>query len=82
MEIGWIAAIFIGGLSGWVASMVLGANTGIVVNIILGVVGAAVANIVLGLVGVKFVGWFGYAVAGFIGAAVLIAVGRIIQQRR
>jgi uncharacterized membrane protein YeaQ/YmgE (transglycosylase-associated protein family) len=43
-EIGWIAAIIVGGLAGWLAEMIMKTGTGILVNIILGIVGAALAN--------------------------------------
>ena len=42
-EIGWIAAIIIGGLAGWLAEMFMKSGTGILTNIVLGIVGAAVA---------------------------------------
>jgi uncharacterized membrane protein YeaQ/YmgE (transglycosylase-associated protein family) len=48
-SIGWIAAIFIGGLAGWIASNFMKSDTGIVMNILLGIVGAAVASALLGL---------------------------------
>ena len=43
-EIGWIAAIIVGGLAGWLAEMFMKSGTGILMNIILGIVGAALAN--------------------------------------
>ena len=55
-------------------------NTGLLMNILLGVVGAAVARALLGLVGVTFTGWIGYLIAGFIGACILIAIGRAIKR--
>lgn len=80
--VGWIAAIVIGGLAGWLAGMMMKSNTGIVMNIILGVVGAIVASLLLGVLGVSFGGWLGYLIAGFIGACILIAVGRALSSRR
>jgi len=51
-------------------------------NIILGIIGAAVASWLFGLVGVSFgPGWASYMLAGFIGAVILIFVGRLIRQR-
>jgi uncharacterized membrane protein YeaQ/YmgE (transglycosylase-associated protein family) len=78
--IGWIAAIIIGGLAGWLAEMFMKSNTGLVMNIVLGIVGAIVASALLGLVGVPLGGWIGYLIAGFIGACVLIAVGRMLKR--
>jgi uncharacterized membrane protein YeaQ/YmgE (transglycosylase-associated protein family) len=43
---------------------------------VLGVIGAAVASWLLGLLGISFAGWIGYLIAGFIGACILIAIGR------
>jgi len=40
-EIGWIAAIIIGGLAGWLAEMFMKSGTGMLINIVLGIVGAA-----------------------------------------
>jgi uncharacterized membrane protein YeaQ/YmgE (transglycosylase-associated protein family) len=50
-EIGWIAAIIIGGLAGWLAEMFMKSGTGILTNIVFGIVGAAVANSLLRSVG-------------------------------
>ncbi len=36
-------------------------------------------NIVLGIIGVQLMGWTSYLIAGFIGANVLIAIGRAIR---
>jgi uncharacterized membrane protein YeaQ/YmgE (transglycosylase-associated protein family) len=81
-EVGWIAAIIIGGLAGWLAEMFMKSNTGVFMNIILGIVGAAIASFLLGLVGVGFGGWLGYLIAGFIGACILIALGRMVRGSR
>ena len=43
-EIGWIAAIIIGGLAGWLAENFMKSDTGLLTNIILGIVGAAIAS--------------------------------------
>ena len=81
-EIGWIAAIIIGGLAGWFAEMFMKSNTGVMMNIILGIVGAVIANALLSFFGVILTGWLGYLVAGFIGACILIAVGRMFRGTR
>jgi uncharacterized membrane protein YeaQ/YmgE (transglycosylase-associated protein family) len=78
-QVGWIAAIIIGGLAGWFASMFMKSDTGIFMNIVLGIIGAAVASVLLGLLGVGFGGWVGYLVAGFIGACILIAGARAVR---
>ena len=78
-QIGWIGAIIIGGLAGWFAEMFMKSNQGVLMNILLGIVGAALANVLLGLVGVILTGWLGYLIAGFIGACILIAIGRMLR---
>src|SRR3984885_12932905 len=80
-EIGWIAAIIVGGLAGWLAEMFMKSGTGILMNIVLGIVGAALANWLLGLFGVGLGGWIGYLIAGFIGACILIFLWRAIKGR-
>jgi uncharacterized membrane protein YeaQ/YmgE (transglycosylase-associated protein family) len=80
-EIGWIAAIIVGGLAGWLAEMFMKSGTGILMNIILGIVGAALANWLLSLLGVGLGGWIGYLIAGFIGACIIIFLWRAIRGR-
>ena len=78
--VGWIAAIIIGGLAGWLAEQFMKSNMGMLMNIILGIVGAIVANALLAVLGISLGGWIGYLIAGFIGACILIAVGRMFRR--
>ena len=79
--VGWIAAIIIGGLAGWLAEMFMKSNMGIFMNIILGIVGAALLNFILAsLLNVGYTGWLAYLIIGFIGACILIALGRMIRR--
>lgn len=78
--VGWIGAIVVGGIAGWLAEMFMKSNMGMLLNIVLGIIGAALASLVFGLVGIEFEGWVGYLIAGFIGACVLIAIGRAIKR--
>jgi uncharacterized membrane protein YeaQ/YmgE (transglycosylase-associated protein family) len=78
--VGWIAAIIIGGIAGWLAEQFMRSNMGILMNIILGIIGAIVANALLGVFGISLGGWIGYLVAGFIGACILIAIGRAFRR--
>ncbi|TKB31392.1 MAG: GlsB/YeaQ/YmgE family stress response membrane protein, partial [Mesorhizobium sp.] len=57
-------------------------NTGILMNIILGIVGAIVLNAILQAlnIGIFGVGWIAYLITGFIGACILIAVGRLVRR--
>ena len=82
MEIGWLAAIVVGGIAGWLAEQFMKSDMGLLANIILGIVGAAVASWLFSLAGIRFgPGWVGYLIAGFIGAVILIFVARLIRQR-
>ena len=80
-EIGWIAAIIVGGLAGWLAEMFMKSGMGVFMNIILGIVGAAIANALLSFFGITLGGWIGYLIAGFIGACIIIFLWRAIRGR-
>ncbi len=82
-SVGWFAAIIIGGLAGWLAEKFMKSDMGIFMNILLGIVGAIVANAILGALNISLGGgWLGYLVAGFIGACILIFVGRLFRGNR
>jgi uncharacterized membrane protein YeaQ/YmgE (transglycosylase-associated protein family) len=79
--VGWIAAIIIGGLAGWLAEMFMKSNMGLFMNIILGIVGAALLNFILAsLLNVGYTGWLAYLAIGFVGACILIALGRMLKR--
>ena len=79
--VGWIAAILIGGVAGWLAEMFMKSNMGLLMNIILGIVGAVVLNAILAILGISLgAGWIAYLVAGFIGACLLVFVGRAVRR--
>jgi len=59
-QIGWIAAIIVGGIAGWLAEQFMKSNMGLVMNIVLGIIGAAVASWLLGFLGITLGGWIGY----------------------
>jgi uncharacterized membrane protein YeaQ/YmgE (transglycosylase-associated protein family) len=59
-QVGWIAAIIIGGIAGWLAEHFMKSQMGLVMNIVLGIIGAAVASWLFGLLGITFGGWIGY----------------------
>jgi len=81
-QIGWIAAIIIGGIAGWLAEQFMKSQMGLVMNIVLGIIGAAIASWLFGFLGISF---GGYLIAGFIGACILITIVRAfsggLQQR-
>jgi len=84
-QVGWIAAVIIGGIAGWLAEQFMKSQMGLLMNIVLGIIGDAVASWLFGFLGITFGGWIGYLIAGFIGACILIAIARAfsggLQQR-
>ena len=82
MEVGWIAAIIIGGIAGWLAEQFMKSNMGLLWNIVLGMVGAVIADAILSTFGIALRGWLGYLIAGFIGACILIWIARLVMGRR
>ncbi len=51
-QIGWIAAIIIGGIAGWLAEQFMKSDMGLLMNIVLGIVGAAIASAIFSFFGV------------------------------
>ena len=43
-QVGWIAAIIIGGVAGWLAEQFMKSQMGLLMNIVLGIVGAVIAS--------------------------------------
>lgn len=79
--VGWVAAIVIGGVAGWLAEMFMKSNMGVIMNILLGIVGAALLNFILATVlNVGYTGWLPYLIIGFLGACILIALGRMLRR--
>ena len=56
-EIGWIAAIIIGGIAGWLAEQFMKSDMGLLMNIVLGIVGAAIASAIFSFFGIVLGGW-------------------------
>jgi uncharacterized membrane protein YeaQ/YmgE (transglycosylase-associated protein family) len=81
-QIGWIAAIMIGGIAGWLAEQFMKSDMGLLMNIVLGIIGAAVASAILSVFGIQLGGWLGYLIAGFIGACLLIGIVRAVRGTR
>jgi uncharacterized membrane protein YeaQ/YmgE (transglycosylase-associated protein family) len=81
--VGWITAIIVGGIAGWAAEQFMKSNMGLLMNIILGIVGAIILNAILSVLGFGPLGnqnWIAYLIVGFIGACILIAVGRMLKR--
>ena len=82
-EVGWIAAIIIGGLAGWLAERFMKSDTGVLMNIILGIVGAAIASAILSIFNISLGGgWIAYLILGFIGACLSIWIVRMVRGGR
>jgi uncharacterized membrane protein YeaQ/YmgE (transglycosylase-associated protein family) len=80
-EVGWIAAIIIGGIAGWLAEQFMKSDMGLLMNIALGIIGAAIASAILSIFGIALGGWIGYLILGFIGACLLIWIVRMFRSR-
>ena len=79
--VGLLGAIIIGGVAGWLAEQFMKSNMGLLMNIILGIVGAALLNFLLSAFGLYTgTGWLIYLIVGFIGASILIAIGRAVKR--
>jgi uncharacterized membrane protein YeaQ/YmgE (transglycosylase-associated protein family) len=81
-QVGWIAAIIIGGVAGWAAEQFMKSDMGLLMNIVLGIIGAAVASAIFSYCGVNLGGWLGYLIAGFVGACLLIWIVRAVRAIR
>lgn len=81
-QLGWLAAMIVGGLAGWLAEKVMRSNHGLFTNIVLGVIGAIIGNALLAAFDVVLAGWVGYLIVGFIGACGLIAVSRLFGKKK
>ncbi|MGB8678651.1 MAG: GlsB/YeaQ/YmgE family stress response membrane protein [Pseudolabrys sp.] len=81
-QVGWIAAIIIGGVAGWLAEQFMKSEMGLLMNIVLGIVGAVIGSAILSFFGVNLGGWIGYLIAGFIGAVLLIWIVRTVRGPR
>ena len=78
---GLIGAIIIGGLAGWLAEQFMKSNMGLLMNIVLGIIGAAFLNFLLSVLGIYTgTGVLVYLIVGFVGACLLIAIGRAVRR--
>jgi uncharacterized membrane protein YeaQ/YmgE (transglycosylase-associated protein family) len=81
MDIGWIAAIIIGGLAGWIAGKLMDIRFGIFMNIVIGIVGALLANAIFDSAGIHVAsGWLGYLVQGFVGSCILLFLAKLVRR--
>ncbi len=80
-QIGWLAAIIVGGLAGWIAEKIMKSDHSLFTNIVLGVIGASIANVIFQSMDIVIAGWLGYLVAGLAGACLLIGASRIFKKK-
>jgi len=78
-QIAWILVVVLGGIGGWSAEQFKKSQIGVLINILLGMVGASVASDLFDFLGIQFAGWIGYHITGFIGAGIVIALGRAVS---
>ena len=83
-SIGWLGAIFIGGIAGWLAEKVTASNMGLIANIIIGIIGAGIGSWLFTKLGIAIPGspWIAYLIAGFVGASLLLIITRIFYPSR
>ena len=83
-QIGWVAAIILGGIAGWLAEIITRSNMGVISNVILGIIGAGLASWLFAKLGIAIGGpqWLGYLVSGFVGACILILATRLLYPQR
>ena len=65
-QVGWIAAIIIGGIAGWLAEQFMKSQMGLSDEYHTRYIGAAIGSAILTFFGVNLGGWIGYLIAGFI----------------
>ena len=81
IQLGWFWMIMIGGLAGWLAGKLMNTQFGIFMNIILGIVGSVVATTLLAQFDiVPKDSRSAFFVTGFLGAALLIFVARLVRR--
>jgi uncharacterized membrane protein YeaQ/YmgE (transglycosylase-associated protein family) len=78
--VGFIVAIFIGGIIGWLASLIMKTNAqmGLIANIVVGVVGSLIGHWGAGALGIAPGGTLVNWIVSLVGAVVLIAILRAI----
>jgi uncharacterized membrane protein YeaQ/YmgE (transglycosylase-associated protein family) len=80
---GWISWILVGLISGWLAGLTMrGGGYGIIWDIVLGLIGALIGGFVCGLFVEGNTGFWGSIAISFIGACILVAIGRALSPGR
>lgn len=80
--IGWFTALIIGALAGWLAEKYMHRDQSLIVNIFLGIAGAMIFNwLLISIFDSTLGGWIGQTFVGFVGACVLITIGKKLRDR-
>jgi uncharacterized membrane protein YeaQ/YmgE (transglycosylase-associated protein family) len=76
----WIVTIIVGGIVGWLGSIVAGTNAkmGLIANVLVGIVGSALGFWLAGLLGLAAYGVIAQWIVAVIGAAILIALLKML----
>jgi uncharacterized membrane protein YeaQ/YmgE (transglycosylase-associated protein family) len=78
----WISWIVAGLIAGWLAGLAMrGSGYGIIWDIVLGLIGALIGGFVCSLFVTGQTGFWGTVVVAFIGACILVAIGRALSPR-
>jgi uncharacterized membrane protein YeaQ/YmgE (transglycosylase-associated protein family) len=77
---GWIVTLVIGGIVGWLASLFMKTNAqmGIIANVIVGIVGSSLGFWLAGVLGIGASGSIAQWLIAVVGAAVLIAILKVL----
>lgn len=83
---GFLYSIIVGGIAGWLASIVTGVNErmGCLLNIVVGIIGGFIGGWVFQRMNWQMPGgvWVGPIVVAFVGAALLLAIVRLLTGGR
>jgi uncharacterized membrane protein YeaQ/YmgE (transglycosylase-associated protein family) len=80
---GIIPWLIVGLLAGWLAGLFMrGGGYGIILDIVLGLVGSFVGGLLFGLFVEGDFGFWGSIGVAFVGACILIAIGRVLAPPR
>ncbi|ACM36511.1 MULTISPECIES: GlsB/YeaQ/YmgE family stress response membrane protein [Rhizobium/Agrobacterium group] len=80
-NVGWLTAIFVGGLAGWLAGKLMDMRFGIFMNIVIGIIGSVIANAIFRRFDIFVASdWVGYLITSFIGACILLFVAKLVRK--
>lgn len=81
--VNFIVWIIVGGIAGFLASKVItGKGLGLIWDIVVGILGAILGGWLAGLVGIAVTNIAMEVIVAFVGAAILLAVFRLLTHRR